>query len=222
MQKLRVLIPFLVAVLCTGCVSVVDRPVLTVLNADSELSGLEVVAYRNCIAEMHGARDAKLGTIPPALALISDVADTIFSCEYFEGEKMKVFGRVPRIGDKAVHAGYGYALADKSTVIGELLSSANIESYYDVAHMKVRVKKDYVHLDYADTNSIVYRVAMRSAFLPWRRVAVFALVDFKDGVKLYTMFLWVQAAHLTDEEVVHNFERMIMLVKPPKVREARN
>lgn len=176
----------------------------------------EVVSYENCMPLIRTGREVEDDALP-AFEFIRAVSSRIFSCEYYRGLPMKIFGRTIRVKKKPVRAGYGYALADKSSVARELLSPLNLLSYYE-GHKKdieVRIETRHSYLSTYDKTVMTYLVHGRSGIISWRVVGALSVIDFTRGGSDYTLFLWVHNSRLTPEDIVHRFEKILPNIIAP-------
>jgi len=171
-----------------------------------------------------GKREVSHEDTPQAVKFIRDIAGTIFSCEYFYGEKIKVLGHVVRLNKRPVHAGYGYAVADSSAVINELITTSNLAFYYEdyAGQIDVRIEKRGVHVSELDRNFIVYFVKGRYLLFPQQLVAAFSTINFMQDGRTYTLFLWVQGSHLTHQGIIDRFKKALSIIRVPDVQGAKN
>ncbi|MBI2618101.1 hypothetical protein HYW58_01480 [Candidatus Kaiserbacteria bacterium] len=204
----------LFAIVLSACAERHDDA-LRVLDRE-RLVGDEAVSYENCMPLVRTGREVPDDALP-AFEFIRAVSSRIFSCEYYRGQPIKVFGHAVHIKKKPVRAGYGYALADGSSVVKELLSSHNLLSYYEGEHAKIRVRveKHHSHLSSYDKTVATYLVQGRNDILPWRTVGALSVVDFSKGGSEYTLFLWVHGARLSTKDIVERFEKILPNIIAP-------
>lgn len=188
----------------------------------NEIEGDEVLVPEDCMPVVLRQRSSAQD-VPEVVKFINDTATGIFSCEYFRGGKIKVFGRVIQVNKRPVYTGYGYALADRRSVIDELLSSTNLESYYGDLNKKIKIKveKRAVHIKKIDKNIFLYLVTGKYFLSSARVITVLSPVEFRNNGRDYILFMWAQGGNLTIESVVDRFRRIMNDVIIPEVRQAQ-
>ncbi len=198
---------------CVGCANREEPP------ATSSFPGDEIAISRDCMPEILPGRTVEAQEYEPIIRFVHELSSRIFSCDYYEGEPVRFFGKTVKIKGRPVRSGYGLAIADHASIVHELFSVANFRIQYDELKFKLRIQQKWVHTTYGgvERSHLVYIVEARKQFIPWQTIGALTTLDFSVRQDKYTAFLWVQGLGLSDEEIVNRFRTLSAFLVPTEV-----
>ena len=125
-------------------------------------------------------------------------------------------------GEKqTLYAGVGYALADRTPEVNELLDSENIRKEFTLStdKMDVRViERPTLIKGYGLVRTFYVNVS--NSYLGTYTVAALSVFDFPHLSSKYRVFLWVQDHNLTSQDVSLYFGDLLRGIVAPSVQEA--
>ncbi len=209
----KLLVSVIVAVILSSCA---QRGSGSTSGGPSALINDEVVVYESCMGEILNARDKEL-EVPHTIAFVKDLVGEMFSCENFRGAPVKFFGKKVRIQGRSIHAGYGYALADRKQVISELLSKENFKGYYydPRGRFKVSINRRLDYVRAYDRTVPTYIIVANVKYIGKRTIGALSVIDFSQEGRDYTAFLWIHGLGLTQEKIVSRFEKLLRFIASP-------
>jgi hypothetical protein len=173
----------------------------------------DVVTFESCMSQILRGRDSV--DVNPSISFVSSVAHDIFSCENFRGEAIKFYGKKIRTNGTPLYSGYGYAVADRRSVVKDLLLSANLELNYrdSSGDFKFFVEQNPTYISDYDIGIRTYTIIGQYKSIK-QSIGAVSIVDFShDGLE-YTGFFWVHGLGLTQEKIVYRMRKLLPFILP--------
>lgn len=167
---------------------------------------------------------------PVMLEFVRELPHAIFSCQYWRGKPIRYFGNMGKKlkfrradGSKqVVYAGFGYALADLTKEVEELLTKVNVRESLGFSRGKfeVQVREDPTEIPgYGQTRT--FYVEVSGPYIRNRTIAALTVFDFPRLDVKFRTFLWVQAYSVTKASAARIFGYLLEGIEAPRVQQAQ-